>query len=228
MSRLARSGSAIVAAIAVVALVGVLVAAAVDRRDLAFSPGVPIIGVAAQLGLGETACQRGVQVPAAFRAIQLTPRGLGGPGPAFSLDVVDPVTDRTIRHANVPGGYPDGRPLVVGVARVPAGRRIDVCVLDRGEVNLGLDGGKAESAPTSPLFVEERRSESTTLALEFLRGEPRSVLSQVPLIFRRAALFRPGWVGAWTFWALAALVGIGVPMLLARAVGGLGGDAQSR
>jgi hypothetical protein len=37
-------------------------------------------------------------------------------------------------------------------------------------------------------------------------------------VFERAALFRPGWVGAWTFWLLLAALVIGVPTLLGRAL----------
>ena len=35
---------------------------------------------------------------------------------------------------------------------------------------------------------------------------PQSLFSMLPTIFRRAMLFRPTWVGAWTFWLLAAAV----------------------
>jgi hypothetical protein len=38
-------------------------------------------------------------------------------------------------------------------------------------------------------------------------------------MFRRAAVFRFGWVGAWTFWTLAALVLIAIPALCALALG---------
>lgn len=57
----------------------------------------------------------------------------------------------------------------------------------------------------------------------FTAGKP-SLISQVPAIFERAALFRPGWVGAWTFWmvfaaALAAIALLSI-VLLRRAGAG--------
>ena len=52
------------------------------------------------------------------------------------------------------------------------------------------------------------------------RGQPRSLLARLPDAFTHASQFKPGWVGAWTFWALAALVLIAVPLLLARALSG--------
>jgi hypothetical protein len=44
-------------------------------------------------------------------------------------------------------------------------------------------------------------------ALQFslaLLGSPTDTLSQLPTAFRRASLFRPTWVGVWTYWALLA------------------------
>ena len=37
-----------------------------------------------------------------------------------------------------------------------------------------------------------------------LVARPPTLLSDIPTVFERAALFRPGWVGVWTFWLLAA------------------------
>jgi hypothetical protein len=43
------------------------------------------------------------------------------------------------------------------------------------------------------------------------------MLALVPDAFERAALFRPAWVGAWTFWVLLGLVVAGMPLLLMAA-----------
>lgn len=217
MSDLLARGWPLLLAIALAGLVGLALAAVVDRRDLAFTPGVPITRVAAVLEGGETACQRRVRVIEPFQAIELVPRWLGAPGPALALRVTSYRSRRERARVPVPGGYPDNRPLRVRTGPVRAGGRIDVCVTNRGPGRVGIEGGEAESAPTSPLFVDGRRNEASALALRFL-GEPRSVASQVPVIFQRAALFRPGWVGPWTFWALALVVAVGVPALLARAL----------
>ena len=37
-------------------------------------------------------------------------------------------------------------------------------------------------------------------------------------VFERAALFKPGWVGEWTFWLLGSVLVLVVPCLLAGAV----------
>jgi len=214
--RLGR-GWPLLLAIAAAGLVALALTALLDRRDLAFSPGVPITRVAAALESGETACQWRIRVIEPFQAVELVPRWLGGPGPALKLTVTGYRSREQRARVGVPAGYPDNRALKVPTGAVPAGGRIDVCVTNLGPGRVGIEGGEAESAPTSPLFVDGRRNEASALALRFL-GEPRSVASQLPVIFQRAALFRPGWVGPWTFWALTLLVGAGVPALLARAL----------
>ena len=57
------------------------------------------------------------------------------------------------------------------------------------------------------------------IVIELIRRDEATVLSLVPDIFERAALFHPSWIGAWTLWLLLALILIGVPLLLARALG---------
>ena len=210
-------GAWVLAAMAAAATTALVVSAAVNRRDLAFGPGVPITRVAVALAPGQTACQREIRVLEGFRAVEVVPRWLGRPGPPLRLEVLDRATGARLRGAGVSAGYPDNRPLAVAVGPVAAGRAIDVCIANRGHGRVGLEGGKAESVPASSLDVGGVARERNAIALRFLR-EPRSVLSQVPTIFRRAALFRPDWVGPWTFWLLAAGVVLAVPLLLARAL----------
>jgi hypothetical protein len=223
---MSRRGPQLVLALAVAAIACLLAAAAIDRRDLAFTPGVPIIGAAAELESGEGACQTNLPVPAAFRKVEFVPLTGGAAGPRLSVKVVDTKTGRRLDRTSVPAGYPSARPVRVGVGRVAAGRRIDVCVTNRESADVELAGGKSESVLGSPLLVDGHEVEGWAVSLRFLRGDSRSVLSQVPLIFDRAALFRPGPVGAWTFWVLAALVAFAVPLLLAFALRRALGEAE--
>lgn len=217
MSDLLARGWPLLVALAVAGLAALALAAAVDRRDLAFSPGVPITRVATDLYPGETACQRRIFVRERFEAIELVPRWLDAPGPPLVLTVRSDDPTRRLTRVPVSGGYADNRPLRVEVGPMRRGAWIDVCLTNPGRARVGIEGGEAESVPTSPLFVNGVRNDRSALALRFL-GRPRSVASQVPVIFERAALFRPAWVGPWTFWALALVVGMGVPALLARAL----------
>jgi hypothetical protein len=83
---------------------------------------------------------------------------------------------------------------------------------------VGLRGGAPQAARASTARVEGQPVPAD-LTLVFLRAEASSALSLVPEMFERATLFHPGWVGAWTFWALLVLVGAGVPLLLWFALG---------
>jgi hypothetical protein len=96
-------------------------------------------------------------------------------------------------------------------------------VANRGRVNAALYGGPDLAARTSTASLEGQPA-GTDISLLFLRSHPASSLSLLPAIFRRAALFRPSWIGAWTFWLLAAVVTLLVPLLLALAVRAAGGD----
>lgn len=215
---MSRRGPQLVLGLAVAAIAGLLGAAALDRRDLAFTPGVPTIGAAAELEPKEQACQTNLAVPEAFRRVEFVPLTGGAPGPRLNVKLSDTKSGRRLARAKVPAGHPSDRPLRVDVGRVPAGRRIDVCVSNRGSDDVELAGGKSESVLGSPLTVEFHEVEGWALSLRFLRGHPRPVLSQVPLIIDRASLFRPGLVGPWTFWLLAVLIAVAVPLLLAYAL----------
>jgi hypothetical protein len=43
-------------------------------------------------------------------------------------------------------------------------------------------------------------------AVHVLEPERSSLLARLADVAERASLFRPGWVGAWSFWALLVLV----------------------
>jgi len=217
-SRLPGGGPAVVVAVAVLAIAGLVIAAAMDRRDLAFTPGVPMLGPVVQLDPGRQVCQRSLRVKAPFRAVELIP----GPAPIvrgrLGVRVVDVRSGDVLGRGVVPSGQRGGRPVKARIGKVAGARLIDVCINDLGPRPVTLAGGRAESVPGSRLTRGTKEIEGYALSLRFFRDRPRSVLAQVPLIFRRAALFRPSVVGSWTFWALAALVALGVPLLLARAL----------
>jgi hypothetical protein len=86
-------------------------------------------------------------------------------------------------------------------------------VTNDGDSRVALLGSPPDSSPPN-LADPTLRPE---LGLTFLRDEPRSMAALVPEAFERAARFRPGWVGAWTFWILLGLVAAGLPGLLALA-----------
>jgi hypothetical protein len=80
-------------------------------------------------------------------------------------------------------------------------RKITVCVANGGDADYSLVGSPSVD-PTVAMRVAGKRS-----ALQFslaLLGSTTNTLSQLHTAFRRASLFRPTWVGVWTYWALLA------------------------
>lgn len=211
-----RRTGAIALTVCATGLVVLLAVAALDERELAFTLGVVPNGVALELEPGEQACQEPIDVAAEFAAVRVVPAADGLPGPALTLTVRDLRSGRTLGRGRTPEGYSPAEPQTARVGTVRRGQRVAVCVRNSGRAAVGLYGGPQQAARTSRA-VDGGRPTGRDLSLVFLRGEPASALAVVPDMFRRAALWRPGWVGVWTFWVLAALVALAVPLLLARA-----------
>jgi hypothetical protein len=192
-------------AVAALGLIAVLVAGALDDRERAFAVGQPPVRIAAELSPGERACHRGIDVPASFSLVRLATASFRRTGPALTVTAGDAL-------GTVPAGYPDNSTVEARVAGISEGDRIDVCVRNDGDRRVALYGSPPDTPPDDlgdPELVPE-------IGITFVR-EPRSMLALVPDTFERAALFRPAWVGAWTFWLLLGLVCVGVPLLLAAA-----------
>ncbi len=204
-------------AVVAVAVAAIVIAAARDDRDLAFTPGIPEFEVVANLDLGEEACRRAEPAAEEFAAARFLVGTYNRPGKPVRVTVRDPDTRRAIASGRVPAGFANGSRLTVPLRpAVPRGRPFAFCIENAGAQRLALFGAPPPTgAPTPSRVANEARGE---VAVEYLRGGESSALAQVPEIFRRAALFRPGWVGSWTFWVLLALVLLAAPMLLARAV----------
>lgn len=207
-----RRGAAAVAVVVLAGAIGLAVQAAADSRETAFAVGAPPGLVAANLARGDEACQAGVGVPRAFRAVRFQVGTFARPGPPLRLRVNGAARGR------LPGGYPDGFEARVDVGIVRPGRRAEICFENVGSRRVALYGVPSPSMRDNYLLVRGRKVKRD-LTLVFLTGEPRSALSLVPEIFRRASLFGAAWVGPWTFWLLLAAVVVVLPALLAAAVG---------
>lgn len=193
------------------AVAALLLIAAGDGRPTAFSLDVADAGVIAKLPAGARACQGPFTASAAFDAITLWVATRARTAVSVSvlasgrmrvagMAVADP--SHSVRH-RIPVGivFAPFRAveLTVRLPRtVAAQRRVTVCI--RGRHALGLVGGVA---PPSAGPLTGVRS-TGGLALVFVAPRPRSLLSMLPTIFDRAALFKARWVGAWTFWLIAA------------------------
>ncbi len=197
----------IISSVAVALVVAALVwSAGHDERLSSFSidvdPGPTVVGA---LRPGQQACQGPIRTlgPIGYVTSWVTP--VSGPGPALTVAVRDAGSGQTLGSSRVSPGYVGASaPEALLDHVVPAGRTVSVCLRSEGPGVVKLIGNKSNTRSGHLVIAGQLQQES--LALYFLRAHPVSLLSQIPVIFRRAALFRPGWVGSWTFWVLAALL----------------------
>lgn len=180
---------------------GLLVAAATDSRDRAFSLQVPMNSAVASLAPGRELCQGPITATTPFVGLRLWAN------PARSLVVTlrapgGVIARRAVRTEPTPSGA-----LQVGLgSSIGTGTRFSVCVRNTATAEVALEGGTA--TPASGALRGGGPAGSNAIAIVFLRSRPPSLLSLLPAVFRRAALFKLGWVGPWTFWLLlVALLG---------------------
>jgi hypothetical protein len=217
-----RSARVVIAGLTAAAVLGLAVVAVAQRTSLAFTLGVARASAVARLGPGEQACQRPIDVPsgAAFDRVVLAVGTYGRPGPPLRLTVRAANGGGVLASGAPAAGYPDVARRPVARVRldrtVRAAQTISVCVENRGPARVGVYGDADLAARTSTA-VKDGRPLRRDLSLVFERP-PRSVASEVPAALERAALFRFPGLGAWAYVALAALLVVGGPLLLIRAV----------
>ena len=179
-------------------------------------PFVSPVAVATTMRPGEEACQQRIRVTQRFGQVRFRVGTAGRPGPRLVVTIRD-VTGSSIRSGRLAAGYPDNSEPVVFVGAVPPGRRIAVCIRNTGDRAVALIGSSGDLVPGTKLYFAGRPG-TGDLTLSFYSAHRPSAIEDVPEIFRRASLFRPAVVGAWTFWALAALLIVAVPLLLLGAL----------
>jgi hypothetical protein len=211
-----RGGAVVLLVTAVAGLVALAIEAASDKRDLAFTIGVVPSIVAADLRPGATACQAPIDVPSDFSRVRLR-AGSGRSGQPLAVSVLGIPSGRQLATGQVRGGYAEGTDQTATVGKVDAEQKIGVCVRNDGTRQVSLYGNTLAAAPLSGAILGKRQLE-TDLSFVFLDDDSQSMLAQLPQVFERASVFRPGFAGPWLFWVLAAAVLLGVPVLLARAL----------
>ncbi len=191
---------------------GLVLAGSRAHHARAFSLNVPYLQIVATLRRGEAACASPISEPSAFGGVRVWARGVGAPG-ALRVRVSDAATGRLEAMGRILVAQPLGAVSGMLDASVPGGVGVRVCLAGASAAPVQLAGG-----PPFYRSVHLRiggQPSQQQFSLVTLESRPRSFLSLVPRIFRRAALFHPSWVGAWTFWVLgilmvASFLGLGV------------------
>ena len=170
----------------------------------------------------QTLCVRGLALPAGTALVELD-IVMGSPRPAMRLDVRTP-SGKLIARSRMPGvrggaAYrrdAERAKVAFAIARrpkrpgtVPA----SVCLTPERVVTLGGTFGALGPPPT--LDGKPVNAERVAVWFRPPAGAERSLAAQLPAMFERATLFRPPWVGRWTYWLLLGLV---LPMTFALAL----------
>jgi hypothetical protein len=225
-------------------LAGLLLASLSHQQPTAFSVNLPAGQLTAPVGSGQQACQGPVRASSAFGGVRLWVWPVSHQTPGLMVQVRDRagnVVPATMRTDEVPPAprtpagdilslYPTPTSRTALLTRpIAPGQDVTVCVRNLGPGTASLMGAPANGL--SGRFRVAGRPRFIAMSLLFLRPHSRSLLSLLPTAFRRAALFRPTWVGAWTFWmlGLGLLLGFGLAaaavVLAVRADAAAGGGA---
>lgn len=206
---LPRAGRFTLLTLAVMA--GALVAAAAFDHVAVrtFALGAPNQFTLVTLNARHPVCEGPVRSPRAFDAISIWGAATT-PSAHLTLIARDSTTHRVLSSGPVTARRVEAEQRAPLSRPIGAGRAIQACVqiVDGG---FSLAGSNALAAGVSMSGGPSGKQFSLLL----LAGGNRSLLSSLDLAFSRAALFRPQWVGAWTYWALA------IGMLLAVALAGV-------
>lgn len=205
----------ILAAIAVVAVVALVLPALRDRPVRAYALGVPDATEVSLLHAGQQACEGPIESAYRFRAVGLWV--------SSRIDAVPfDVTVQTVGHQVLASGSSiaapsQTEPEVRLSNAIPAGRRVMVCVRGR----IGLVALRGDLGVRPGLTVTGVKPGTQFALVLKTSASDGSLLHWLPAAFTRASLWRPSWVGSWTFWMLAigvfAMFGVGVGAVLRAA-----------
>jgi hypothetical protein len=186
------------------ALVTLLIAGLRASAIRAYAVGVPSDRTVAVASPRRPVCEGPIRSEYAYRSVVLWGKYLSG------KPLVRIVSEHSGANALISGGLVERSlpgaygPFTAKLTRsVAADAVVDACVTDTaGEFKLwgSTHGYTGVAIPGS-----KRR---LAFSLVMLEPTQHSLLGSLSLAFSRASLFRPSWVGTWTFWALLiALLG---------------------
>jgi hypothetical protein len=149
---------------------------------------------------GHRLCMRQLVLPADTNAIRL--RLAAQPGASSPVALAVSFAGRTqVSHSSAPGDGTFGGQFRIA----PPGREVlaSAC-LTASRALVAESGMTSASRGTGEAFLDGKSIGALTVS--YVRVPSRNLLSALPAGVHRASLFRAGFVGAWTYWVLAALM----------------------
>jgi hypothetical protein len=195
---------------AIVACVGVmtlLVLGFGGRRSRAFALGAPNQQTVAVLPPHGRACEGPITPAQSLAAVRTWGASVDAPsaiGVLLTSGSGSVLASGRVGLTSTPSAYT----ATLGRTVSPA-QALTVCLIDQGRAPISLLGSPSVDAAVR--MTVQGRPSPLQFSLVALRPD-RPLLSLLPTAFSRAALFRPGGVGSWTFWLLLAAVLLTVPI----------------
>lgn len=207
-----------VAALALLALTQWLGYVRADRVVIASTPTVKPRSTLAEfrLGGGQRACITAVEFSpqAQAAAVQVT-RTRGG-GPALELTAQAP--GYRARGA-VQGGY--GEQTLVEIAFAAAPRTLEggtLCLRNAGREAVAFLGNMEGRSVARQTVTLDGVASPTQLSVTLQERAPHPLAARAGVLLAHLSAFRPSVVGPVTLWALVFAIGLGVPVLVGRAL----------
>jgi hypothetical protein len=198
----------VAAALGGLLLTGVAVWLLIPREYYTGTNSVRTRGMVATVDRGERLCVRGLQVPAGTERLQLEVASRAR-RPALLGRVI---AGGRVSTASAPGSPEGGQEKVAfRIAPRPEGGHASapgsICVTHAGAGPVAFGGTEGLQSDDVAPTLDDRELDKR-IAVWFLpeEGAKSAPLRLLPDLFERAALFRPGVVGPWTYWVLVFLV----------------------
>jgi hypothetical protein len=192
-----RRGVLVLALAATVVVAGLLVAGLQTIPVRTFALGVPDANPAALVSPTQRACEGPVRSSGPAGSVGIF--GVPVSGSAVIAVVVFSTGGRRLAAGRLADSGSSIEHLVTLDHRIPGGRPVRVCIR-AFDGSLSLRGTAAQTLGVRTSGVIP----GTQFSLLLTR--PGTFLGSLQTGFSRAAIFRPDWVGAWTFWALLGLL----------------------
>jgi hypothetical protein len=200
---------------AVIAVVALLVAGSQGLAVRTLALGAPNQVTVALLHPSTRVCEGPATSPGSIRGVGVWGTYTGG-SVRLTVDVQDAGTRKVLASGELEATTQENQYTARLARAVPGGRSLRICLTGGlGAFSLAV------SPAVHPNVVMTGKGPAQEFSLVLLSDGRRSLLSSLPTAFSRAALFRPSWVGSWTFWLLAiallAMFGLGAAAVASAA-----------
>jgi len=191
-----RSAIATLVVGTVVMFVGLLVAGLQTIQGRTYSVRVPDSGIAGTASPSHRLCEGPVQTPSRASGAGVFVVGASG-RPRVTVTIFS--GGRLIASGSRRPNPTVREQIVVLDQPIPAQRPVQVCVgASGGTLTVYGAGAQAPAVVTHGV--------AAGMQFSFVLTHPTTLIGALPQAFSRAAIFRPSWVGSWTFWLLFALL----------------------